>query len=234
MPRYLPPDEKRCTRINKHNKERCKNVRCLPTTKCYKHGGRVPRGLASPHWRNKGRSRYLPTALADQYLAALNDPDLLAIDKDIALIDVRMNELTGKLDASDMGKLWVDVHTAWLAMEHAQAAGDVEGMRVYYDLIGPLIKRAANSRYLWQDLIQTAKNLAILRLSEHKRLVDLRTMMTEGQMLQAVGLIQHAVREAILSRVEAKVARDILTDIQARMATFVEVNRGQGLSGRSA
>lgn len=183
--------------------------------------------MDSPTWRNKGRSKYLPAALADQYLAALNDPDLLAIDKDIALVDVRMNELASKLDASDMGRLWVDLHVAWLAFEAAQATGDILTANAQYAVIGPLIKRAANNRYLWQDLIQTAKDLATLRLSEHRRLVDLKTMLSEGQMLQALGLIQQAVREAVLARVDVKIARDILQDIQNRVGQFLSVNRGQ-------
>ena len=183
--------------------------------------------MNSPTYRNKGRSKYLPAQLADQYLAALNDPDLLAIDKDIALVDVRMNELTATLDASDMGQLWGEALLAWRAMEAARSAGDVPLMHVHYNKIGPLLKRAANHRYLWQDLIQTAKDLATLRLSEHRRLVDLKTMMSEGQMLQAVGLILTAVREAVLARVEVTTAREILADIQDKVGKFVAINRGQ-------
>ena len=182
--------------------------------------------MDSPSYRHKGRSKYLPTALADQYLAALNDPDLLAIDKDIALVDVRMNELASKLDASDMGALWVDVHAAWIAYEQARMLEDSASMAEQLAVMGPLIKRAANNRYLWGDLIQTAKDLAQLRLSEHKRLVDLRTMMSEGQMLQALGLIQRAVYEAVTTRVDIKIARDILADIQARIAKFLPTTRG--------
>lgn len=70
-------------------------------TVCLAHGGRTPRGVASPHFRTGRHSRDLPTRLAVRFEAAEGDPRLLELRGELALLDARIEELLGQLDRGE-------------------------------------------------------------------------------------------------------------------------------------
>lgn len=63
------------------------------------HGGTVPRGIASPHWRGRGYSKDLPTRLADRFHQGLEDPELMGCAAEVALVDARIGEILAALPA---------------------------------------------------------------------------------------------------------------------------------------
>lgn len=54
-------------------------------TTCLAHGGRTPRGVASPNFRTGRHSRSLPGQLLADYDRATHDPRLLSLRDEIAL-----------------------------------------------------------------------------------------------------------------------------------------------------
>lgn len=54
--------------------------------RCPKHGGKTPRGPASPHWKHGQRSRYLPRGLRQRVERLISDPDLVALDLEVATV----------------------------------------------------------------------------------------------------------------------------------------------------
>jgi len=54
-------------------------------TVCLAHGGRTPRGAASPHFKTGRYSRSLPGHLVADYERALHDPKLLSLRNEIAV-----------------------------------------------------------------------------------------------------------------------------------------------------
>ncbi|MGI8403704.1 MAG: hypothetical protein ACR2OE_02845 [Thermomicrobiales bacterium] len=65
---------------------------------CLAHGGKTPRGAASPHFKTGRYSRSLPGRLVAAYEEALNDPRLLSLRDDIALTDAMLMETLSQLD----------------------------------------------------------------------------------------------------------------------------------------
>src|SRR4051794_14907848 len=61
--------------------------------RCRMHFGNVPRGMASPHTKTGRYSKDLPTRLLARYEEAMNDPDLLNLSSEIALLGARLSEL---------------------------------------------------------------------------------------------------------------------------------------------
>lgn len=80
--------------------------------KCPKHGGKTPRGVASPHFRHGRYSRSLPTQLASRYEMAAADPKLLEMRSEIALIDTHVASLLALLDSGNDNKIWRGVMEA--------------------------------------------------------------------------------------------------------------------------
>jgi hypothetical protein len=64
---------------------------------CLAHGGKTPRGAASPHFKTGRYSRSLPGHLVALYEQALNDPTLLSLRDEIALIDTMIGETLSQL-----------------------------------------------------------------------------------------------------------------------------------------
>lgn len=86
-----------CTARSKRTGARCRKHAAPGRDVCSMHGGKTPRGIHSPHWRGRGYSKDLPTRLADRFRLALQDPQLLELSSEIALLDARVGELLAGL-----------------------------------------------------------------------------------------------------------------------------------------
>lgn len=89
---------RRCTANSKQSGERCRKWAMVGRQVCLAHGGRSPRGVASPHFRSGRYSKALPDRLAGRYEEALHDARLIELRDDIALADARIVELLQKLN----------------------------------------------------------------------------------------------------------------------------------------
>src|SRR4051794_8571971 len=65
--------------------------------RCRMHGGATPRGVASPHWRGKGKSLDMPTRLTERFQEAMEDPELLELRSSVALLEARIGEVLASL-----------------------------------------------------------------------------------------------------------------------------------------
>jgi hypothetical protein len=71
----------------------------MPNGRCYKHGGATPVGPALPQFKH-GRYSVLAKdikGLGEHYQRALDDPDLLSMHDEIALVDGRLSQLLDKV-----------------------------------------------------------------------------------------------------------------------------------------
>jgi translation elongation factor EF-G len=66
-------------------------------TTCLAHGGKTPRGAASPHFKTGRYSRSLPGHLVAAYEQALQDPTLMSLRDEIALTDALIDETLSQL-----------------------------------------------------------------------------------------------------------------------------------------
>lgn len=87
-----------CEATSKRSGERCRKHAMRGRNVCLAHGGKTPRGAASPHFKTGRHSRSLPGRLLATYEVALRDPRLLSLRDDIALIDTMLMETLSQLD----------------------------------------------------------------------------------------------------------------------------------------
>lgn len=80
-----------------------------PRRRCVNHGGRTPRGNASPNFKHGRYSKYLPAHLLDRYSQGQRDEQLLDLRQRIALLDVRLTELLEQLDGKRDAEVWLDI-----------------------------------------------------------------------------------------------------------------------------
>jgi hypothetical protein len=88
---------RQCTARSKRSGEQCRKHAMRGRTVCLAHGGKTPRGAASPHFRTGRYSRSLPGHLVAAYERALHDPMLLSLRDEVALIDTMIAETLSEL-----------------------------------------------------------------------------------------------------------------------------------------
>jgi len=89
---------RQCEATSKRSGERCRKHAMRGRNVCMSHGGKTPRGAASPHFKTGRYSRSLPGRLVATYEEALSDPRLLSLREDIALTDAMLMETLSQLD----------------------------------------------------------------------------------------------------------------------------------------
>src|SRR5438067_9697369 len=82
---------------------------CQPAMKngrCRMHGGKTPRGLASPKTRSGRYSKDLPTRILARYQEAMQDPELLSVKHDVALLHSLIHDRLATWAADAAGPDW--------------------------------------------------------------------------------------------------------------------------------
>ena len=77
----------------------CRRAPVPGRQRCKLHGGASPRGVASASWRHGRYSQAVPQRLRERFDASITDPDLLSHRRDLALLDLRLDELLGRIDS---------------------------------------------------------------------------------------------------------------------------------------
>ncbi len=90
-------EHRRCTAKSKRSGERCRRLASVGRTVCSMHGGKSLARPASLAWVNGRHSRTLPKRLLADAVAAMWDPNKLA------MINVRINDALSRLERGDSG-----------------------------------------------------------------------------------------------------------------------------------
>lgn len=160
----------------------CQRAPTAGRSRCRLHGGATPRGIASPHFRTGYMSAQLPARLMARMEAAMNDETLHSLNKDIAFVSARVDDVLQRLvDDGEAATNWQKLlllRDEFLASQSDQERGHI--VRRIFDL-----------------LIVAEKELAVF--DEAHRLIDQRANLikkeTERQLKlsQGVTLDQVAV-----------------------------------------
>ena len=207
----------RCTAKSKRTHNQCQRPAMRGRTTCYHHGGSERYGIASPFYKHGRYSRYghdIPLRLAAALERTLTDPEIHSIQHEVAVAQVRLQELLRRDETGDLGHAWLDLDAALTAFDAAERAGDVGAMRLALEEMRTQTRRGKQDYLLWQEILSTNTTVANLRIKEHKRLVDLELLMTAQDAEQLFGGLQIDVRTAILKHAPPEMARTILLDIQ--------------------
>lgn len=89
---------RQCEATSKRSGKRCRKHAMRGRNVCMSHGGKTPRGAASPHFKTGRYSRSLPGHLLAAYEQALSDPRLLSLRHELALTDAMIANLLQQLD----------------------------------------------------------------------------------------------------------------------------------------
>ena len=189
--------------------EPCKTP-AMPNGRCRMHGGKIPRGAASPHFVTGRYSKDLPTRLAARYEEARNDPDLLNLNAEIQLTYALLGEALKGMDHGESGQLWRSLKDAWETFQDANRAQDKEASRLALIDIGDLIRRGVADAAARSEVLGIIERRRKLVESEGKRRTAMQQMITAERLMVLVSAVVDVVmRHVDEPRVRAEISADI-------------------------
>ncbi|MEO8483344.1 MAG: HGGxSTG domain-containing protein [Acidobacteriota bacterium] len=171
----------------------------LTNGRCKLHGGASLVGPAHPNFRTGRHSKYLQLQFSERYQQGLNDPRLLGLRDDVALIDVRISELLEAVGETGNTRLWKDARAKFDAFKGAADKGKdgIGAARVMLDALDKVLTDGLSRASTWDELADRLDLRRRLVDSETKRQKDLFEMITTDQAMRIVGQFIDEVKQRV-------------------------------------
>jgi hypothetical protein len=194
-----PPPSERCTATSKGSGDQCLNYREGGTTVCRFHGSegvlaRQKQAVASGQGRESLR---LPVKLQQRFNDFLGDPDILNLSRDLALLNVRLDELTSRLEDGESVTGWRRAREAFGKLRAGLAASDGAAIRDAVGRLSEIITGATATDNTWRDIRDLLLERRLLAETERRRLVDLHQMVTVSELMVLMNAIIKIVYEEV-------------------------------------
>jgi hypothetical protein len=164
------------------------------------HGGRTLVGLAALRLITGRYSKLLSTRLEADYERSAHDPELLALRRELALVDVGINDLLGRVDRGEAGRLWHHAPAAWQTFKHAQAEGRPLLQTCAALELDELLEQAVGDKAAWHEILQFIEQRRKLVEGEAKRLMAMQQMMTKEEAMLWLSILVAILKRHITDR----------------------------------
>jgi len=179
-----------------------------PNGRCRIHGGQSLRGVASPKFKSGRHSKYLPKGIVKRYEESLNDPRLLELRDDIAMIDARITEVIGADEP--LSDTWKELARIRRQFEVARRDGHAGRVVSTAILMSNLVARGARTHNTWEEVAKLVEQRRRLVESERKREVDADSMLTVEQVGAILGAVLESLRRNVSDRtILSAIQRDL-------------------------
>ena len=170
------------------------------SSKCRMHGGSSLAGIASPSFKHGRYSKHLPERLASRYAEALADPKLLELRDDIALLDVRLGELVGRVDTAESASHWKAVQTAHSALKVAIGSKDSAAFQVAMVALGEAVDVGGSDYGLWREIAELVEQRRKLSESERKYQIAAQQMISSEQAMVLLAGVVAVIQRHVASK----------------------------------
>lgn len=183
----------------------CK-TRAMSNGRCRMHGGQARSGIASGTFKDGRYSKYIPSRLAARYQDAADDPTLLQLGHDVALVDARLADLLGRVDSGESGSLWRAVQQAFTQYSLVKGGkDDAKG----FAALESAIEAGTNDYAAWSEISSLLEQRRKLVESERKRLIEMQNTLTVTQVMNLMGALagivkRHVSDPAILTHIQTE------------------------------
>ena len=167
---------KQCKARSKRTGERCGAAAMIGREVCYHHGGKTPRGLASPNLKTGRRSKYLAPLLQVAYCESANSDQAKTLEDEIVQVDMRITELLGCLQTGERGTVWDDLQVLYADMQSGAALDEIQTR------LGEIAAKGKQTTAAWRELGEWQDRKARLCAAEAKRAKDSMETVSESQM----------------------------------------------------
>jgi hypothetical protein len=202
-----------CTAKSKQSQQQCKRVATPGQRVCFMHGSRSLRGIASPTFKHGGYSKFLPTRMLPSYRKAVQDQSL-SLFTEVALFQVRIDDLLQRVDTGECGQLWADLRKVSRQVLVARQQKDNEQVGLLLTQLFDLIEKGEADYRVWNEVIALSMKKAKVIATEHQMQVDGQQLIRLDQVLWLVAALTDAVRKI-------ETDREKLAAIHAQFCTIL-------------
>lgn len=142
----------------------------------------------------------MPKGVAARYKEAVTDPDLLSARDEIALVQLRIQDLMGKLKDGGTSDMWGDLRQEFVNVEAAIRQGDPAAMNKALTTLGEIIEAGAEAEHVWEEMYEAIEAKTKVSEREWRRLRDLRQFMTVQQSMDLVSYLVECVTRHVTDR----------------------------------
>lgn len=132
----------------------------------------------------------LPERMADRYQELLDDPELMALREDIALVQARKEDLLSRVDVGEAGKIYQDILDLCRRADAARASHDYIELNVCMGQIKELADKGNTDFQAWNEVLKLSDNQRRLVDTETKRLQAMKSFVTVEQSIALVASCQ--------------------------------------------
>lgn len=199
-----------CTAKSKRTHERCQRPAMHGSTVCYHHGGKSRKGIAHPSFKDGRYSKALPSAMLEKYHEAVNDPELLNMRHDIALVDARLSELLKRSEAGESRTLWQQARNANDSIRQAMDNENWPAMESAVRDLDRLVGEGLADHEVWHEIGDLIDQRRKLVESEQKRLVAMKQLITSQQAMTLIAALAAIVKKRVTDpRVLSEIQNDL-------------------------
>lgn len=186
--------------------------------RCRAHGGKTPRGAASPHAKHLRRSRYATPRIFERVEAFLADPEAMSLREDFAVLEARLGEILAALDAGNSTDAWEEVKStlAVLVSVIADYIDDEEqlvALERHRDAVTRGSASHRSEREGWNEIRETMAVRAKLQEAERRREELLEQNMTAAQVAMFVARVAAIVKEKVADPTVRQAIADALMQV---------------------
>jgi hypothetical protein len=220
---------KLCTAKSKRTGQPCRRPPIVGRSVCYHHGGMTPRGRGLPQTGSGRWSKDMPTRMAARYQEAQQDPELLILRDEIALLDSRLADVLVRVDTGESGALWSQLSKSWDDFMAARAGGNVAKMTEALAHHQAMLERGRADYAAWAEIGTLLDRRQRFVESERKRYVEMSQMVSLEQAMLFLGAVTDAVRRHVTDQAtRAALGRELelLADLPGRALASVRRSTG--------
>lgn len=168
-------------------------------TACQNCGGLSPGGIASPHFKNGERSKYLkdlPNSLRAGYKAALADESLLSLRDELAVLETRARELLRGMEARPPPP-WVEMQLLAKQLQSDDPATKQQAVEAILLLSEKGATAARTYETHWAKLLDVIDRKTKVAAAEWRRMTELSAVVTVDEALTLVKAFMVAARDTV-------------------------------------
>lgn len=210
-----------CTAKSKRSGERCKKAAVVGRNVCHIHGGKTPGGIAAAGFKHGRYSKHIPKNLSQHYQELLNDPDILSLQDDVALLRSMVAKHLQESGDGDTHPAWLEVRKAFGQLEAAIDQDDTDKIEAARQILAQIIEPNYRATLAEDRTVRLVEKVGSTADKERRLVIDRQKMLTIEQGLGLITMIIMSVRESVQRHCDADVANRILYDTQAAYSRAV-------------
>lgn len=187
-----------CGALVRSQQRPCRNAVVGEVGRCRMHGGKSKVGPEHHKFVHGQRSEYyLPGQLGRDFEAALNDPSLIELRRQLALAEAREGELVRALSDADAAGNWAEAWRAFIAVEDALAADDAERLPEAVHALRKALEGGIPHETLWARIRENAEHKRRLSETERRRLETLSQFITSERAMAQMALVTESIQRHV-------------------------------------